>query len=442
LKKQQSASSLSSSSNNKPHPSDEEAAATALLMSAGKSISAVTSNQTSTSEVAVASKSTACQVSPGSKDSRVNVVDASLSTGTNIGANANTGATGVEGTIRSRMRQLDSLDGNDSISDEIRHKAASPSPLPSSIVENFHILLHNLLCGRQPMDIQREMNINVVDVVRWMPCGKSWVVRDWNTFTRILSRYFVPLQGKESFLREIQAWGFEEKCARDGSVSFHHEFFIEIAPNLCKYMTARKEGASSSDSDDQIASPPRLGRLGSALNSVLSGKRKDPEGSNMNGGVPSNESSAAPVTPSFTLASQVSPNASTSTQALTPQAAYIISNIPDKNSSHDNIPFPRLRLQSNRGGRVASSRGRVGMMMERPFRPMSPPHIPSHDKSHTPAATRSYPISKRGRRSINVSTRGGRGKSTGTHCIPRQLSIPIKYDTISSPSRAISPRPN
>ena len=88
---------------------------------------------------------------------------------------------------------------------------------------NFPMLLHNLLCGKQSIDIQKEMNINMVDVVRWMPCGKSWIVRDWNTFTKMSSRYFVPLQGKESFLREIQAWGFEEKWTRDGSVSFHHE---------------------------------------------------------------------------------------------------------------------------------------------------------------------------------------------------------------------------
>jgi len=168
------------------------------------------------------------------------------------------------------------------------------------------------------------------------------------------------------FLKEVEVWGFQKQKDSNGNLFFCHEFFIHVAPNLMKYLKPLNSIRSLQAVQDQILSPPRIGRLNSKnansrpLDAIFCGKRKEQESSvagcdesgiavesqNVNSSVSGGPTS--PVTPSFTLANHVSPN---------------------------NIISPRGRLQSNRG------KGKVVIM---------------------------FPVSKRGRRTANVSSRGGR----------------------------------
>jgi len=174
---------------------------------------------------------------------------------------------------------------------------------------------------------------------------------------------------------------------------------MRVAPNLTKYLTPRKSIRSLQSVQNEILSPPRIGRLikkhvnPRPLDSIFCGKRKEQEspvhvgdkdgiviaaeGNNASDG----KGVTSPVTPSFTLANQVSPNSEIS---------------------------PRGRLQS--------SRGRAKMVNNSDMKFM-------------------FPVSKRGRRSTNVSSRGGRGGG-----------MQLKYDDQPSPSAIIMfpprPKPN
>lgn len=178
------------------------------------------------------------------------------------------------------------------------------------------------------------------------------------------------------------------------------QFFIKVAPNLTKYLTPRKRIRSLQSVQDEILSPPRIGRLNKQnvnprpLDSIFCGKRKEQESpvEDENGIVIAAEDNNAsdgkgvtsPVTPSFTLANQVSPNSEIS---------------------------PRGRLQSSRGRAKMVSNGAPNMRIM-------------------------FPVSKRGRRSTNVSSRGGRGGGT-------EFGVRLKYDDQPTPSaiRVFPPRP-
>ena len=199
------------------------------------------------------------------------------------------------------------------------------------------------------------------------------------------------------------------------------QFFIKIAPNLCKYLKARRTKPLTA-ARDQILSPPRIGRNApQTLESIFTRKRNDRDSTqavihkvrrtdsadkgsavvrkirrtdSVDKGSTTATSSGtgtAPVTPSFTLAHQVSPNSKT----------------------------PRGRLQSNRGraSRVDHVARDTGPMMPQQG---------------------AFPVSKRGRGQRNVSSRGGRVSSRGGRVgadgngVPRRLDIPVRYDNQSS----------
>jgi len=181
---------------------------------------------------------------------------------------------------------------------------------------------------------------------------------------------------------------------------------------------------------NQIASPPRLGRYGNDLNRVINGKRtkdsRDDEQEtklhkllrldNNDGNTISTPS--VPVTPSFTLTTLVSPPSS-DTRGTQVTFVRDMSNTVESEQQHQpSLPFC---VQSSRGGR--HNRGHI----ER--------------TSTTNESNPFVPVSKRGRRRVSVSSRGGRaGKK---HMVlPKKLSIPFTYGGDPSSLRPLSPRPN
>eukprot|EP00553_Chaetoceros_curvisetus_P013814 CAMPEP_0204641520 /NCGR_PEP_ID=MMETSP0717-20131115/51177_1 /ASSEMBLY_ACC=CAM_ASM_000666 /TAXON_ID=230516 /ORGANISM="Chaetoceros curvisetus" /LENGTH=273 /DNA_ID=CAMNT_0051662191 /DNA_START=309 /DNA_END=1130 /DNA_ORIENTATION=- len=175
---------------------DEEAAATALLMSAGaptriKVETNKNKNKTPKKETSATSTlSEACQVSPGSRD----------------------------GTMEKSPEKSDINEHNgDSITREMRQKELAS-------MEDFPSILHDILSGRGSLPLE-----DISSVMRWMPCGKSWKVDNWQKLGNVLARYslFSKIRNVAAFSTEAEAWGFQKTCKDGGSAIFQHEVTIQ-----------------------------------------------------------------------------------------------------------------------------------------------------------------------------------------------------------------------
>lgn len=342
------------------HHSDEEAAATALLMSAG---------------------------GPPRKKFGSDLLHKDLAHKRNTSTDEKS-TDGVFHVIPSTNQGPQDEDvgvgDHDSIQGELRVKQDAVN------VEEFPRKLHELLSSG-----------DFTSIIHWMPNGKSWRVFNWHEFSNAMPKFFPKLcendRGENlslmnrmnSFLNEVQIWGFEKERDDAGTVCFCHEFFIKIAPNLCKYVkpSSKNNSKSSKSTKDEILSPPRIGRfshqkISSHIDPIFSQQRiSDGRGDVvLNSGI----LNLSPVTPSFILTNQVSPNS----------------------------PQPRGRLQSNRG------------------RPNRAERLRDYKR------TLAFPVSKRGRSKRNVSSRGGRIGTDGLG-IPRKLHLrgtsasPINQESIS-----------
>jgi hypothetical protein len=94
----------------------------------------------------------------------------------------------------------------------------------AAIIDDFPTRLHKLLsCG------------DFSTVAHWMPDGKSWRVVNWHEFSNAMPKYFPKfcendrgenasvVNRMNSFLNEVQAWGFEKSRDDAGVVCYSNE---------------------------------------------------------------------------------------------------------------------------------------------------------------------------------------------------------------------------
>jgi len=225
------------------HESDEEAAASALLISAGGPRRADVEKQKERDAIGVKSGGAettmhqACHVSEISLDGQEN--GSLISTSTNI--------------------------------DETRNSI------------NFPTVLHDVLTDSEFSG----------SVLEWLPSGKSWRVLRWDDlankvvpahFPEVGCKYSVSKESTEQktptsdrinrFLQHLKVWGFEEiKEVGPEMGTYQHEFFIRIAPNLCRHMKITKTNDASSTTSTEsspkktinnMMTPPRSAPMSSS----------------------------------------------------------------------------------------------------------------------------------------------------------------------------------
>lgn len=201
------------------HESDEEAAATALLISAGgprrvdveklKEREAGLQASASGMDGAVHEGNQACHVSVNSMDGQEN---GSLISSSNV----------------------------DETASECLQKGKSNGNLPT-----FPATLHDVLTDSEFSG----------SVLEWLPNGKSWRVLRWDDLAnKVVPVHFPEIESKDGkeqkattsdrinkFLQHLKVWGFEEmKEVGPEMGTYKHEFFIRIAPNLCRHMKTNK----------------------------------------------------------------------------------------------------------------------------------------------------------------------------------------------------------
>jgi len=417
------------------HESDEEAAATALLIAAGgprrvdvekqmemsKAVNVQTMSDSIPHEL-----NHACHVSVNSMDCQ---------DGVSSTLPKNNGSEAEEGPSKSK---------------------------PNSKTPSFPAILHEVLTDSK---FSRS-------VLEWLPNGKSWRVLRWDDLAnKVIPAHFPDLASKEAeeckkektatsdrinkFLQHIKRWGFVEmKEVGPEMGSYQHEFFIRIAPNLCKYMKIEKNlvdiagvsADSNSNKNTNVVSPPRepsqpvvqhpsFDSPKSSQTSVLRNstivslspkKRKLEVGANDQEGKQSPLSQNSPRYPPFSdhdntnisyrpgspsyiyhrrIPSNDQPNYVTPSQAP-PQFVGSRNTMSDVRSTENSFPSnyetapsrrPRRiattpRLQSNRGGAHAS---RLERRDETEKRAVSSPALAT--------SRRSFPVSNRGKGRAHLS---------------------------------------
>ena len=178
------------------HESDEEAAATALLMSAGGPPRKEFERMR---ETKVANKNARSDSTDGKSIVEVFHVSPSSNEGSQEDEEGTTG-------------------DHDSIQDEMRVKE------DVVVMEDFPVRLHELLTSG-----------DISSIAHWMPSGKSWRVVNWHEFSNVMPSYFAKfyensrggnatvMNRMDSFLKEVEVWGFEKEKDDDGVVCYSHE---------------------------------------------------------------------------------------------------------------------------------------------------------------------------------------------------------------------------
>jgi len=100
------------------------------------------------------------------------------------------------------------------------------SPLtPPGRVPNFPAKMYAILSDPE-----------LVDVIAWMPHGRSWQVLKPRQFEiRVIPKFFEHSKFS-SFIRQANGWGFRRITQGPDRNSYYHELFLRGLPYLCKKM--------------------------------------------------------------------------------------------------------------------------------------------------------------------------------------------------------------
>lgn len=193
-----------SSNTTASHKPDEEAAATALLMSAGGQHR----NEFETHEVEKYISHQRNDSTDGKSISEVFHVSPSSNEGLH---EENNGEVGDHDSIQGELRRKEDI----------------------TTIDDFPSRLHQLLtCG------------DFSSVAHWMPGGKSWRVVNWHEFSNAMPKYFPKfcendrgenasvMNRMNSFLNEVQVWGFEKERDETGVVCYCHEVRTDLANSI------------------------------------------------------------------------------------------------------------------------------------------------------------------------------------------------------------------
>lgn len=132
---------------------------------------------------------------------------------------------------------------------------------------NFPSRLHGLLTQHS-------------DIIRWLPHGRSWIVRDKERFLERVAPLYFQMSKYESFSRQVNGWGFKRITQGPDANAYYHELFLKGMPHLVKWM--KRSSASSCGQIKRLRASPN----DEPNFYEISAKYPIPDHYNMNGGKP------------------------------------------------------------------------------------------------------------------------------------------------------------
>lgn len=113
---------------------------------------------------------------------------------------------------------------------------------PLARLPNFPAKMHSILARS-----------DFLDVVSWMPHGRSWRVLKPREFEIRVIPAFFEHQKFSSFIRQANGWGFRRITQGRDRNSYYHELFLRGLPHLCKKM--KRPGVSKKTTMDAQYEP-------------------------------------------------------------------------------------------------------------------------------------------------------------------------------------------
>jgi len=104
--------------------------------------------------------------------------------------------------------------------------AKKSSDLKSCLGKNFPSRLHGLLSHGNGMN----------GIITWLPHGRSWIVLDKKRFLERVAPLCFQMSKFESFIRQVNGWGFKRITQGPDIHSYYHELFLKDMPHLTKWM--------------------------------------------------------------------------------------------------------------------------------------------------------------------------------------------------------------
>lgn len=109
-------------------------------------------------------------------------------------------------------------------------------------------------------------------VISWLPHGRAWVIHDKDEFIKV-SRSHFHFTKYESFIRQVNAWGFKRVTRGKDVNSYYHEKFLRGMPHLVQSIKRNKAAASPSKQQSYYTPV----ESGSVVEGVALSLRRDPD---------------------------------------------------------------------------------------------------------------------------------------------------------------------
>lgn len=134
---------------------------------------------------------------------------------------------------------------------------------------NFPARLHDLLTMATTEEDQQDPEVLggddgsiISSVISWLPHGRSWIIHDKATFTKTVSKSHFHFSKYESFIRQVNAWGFKRVTRGRDVNSYYHELFLRGMPHLVQFMkrnrsrSIKRKRYSKAANGSPIEDPP------------------------------------------------------------------------------------------------------------------------------------------------------------------------------------------
>ncbi len=112
---------------------------------------------------------------------------------------------------------------------------------------NFPARLHDLLTtADEEQDreerggLGEEEKDSISSAISWLPHGRSWIIHDKAKFIKEVSRSHFHFSKYESFIRQVNAWGFKRVTRGADANSYYHEMFLRGMPHLVRSIKRNK----------------------------------------------------------------------------------------------------------------------------------------------------------------------------------------------------------
>ena len=96
-----------------------------------------------------------------------------------------------------------------------------------------------------PISEDATRTTSISRVISWLPHGRAWRIHDKEEFIKSVSRSHFNFTKYESFIRQVNAWGFKRVTRGKDVNSYYHEMFLRDMPHLVQSIKRNKAAASS-----------------------------------------------------------------------------------------------------------------------------------------------------------------------------------------------------